>query len=77
MLASSRTGPLLLERRVGTRLEYYLLFHVDRSTLPFRVGFPILAANLLEIVRLQAGLSEVRGSRSGVLPPPQLKPRTT
>jgi Ca-activated chloride channel family protein len=77
VLASSRTGPLLLERRVGTRLEYYLLFHVDRSTLPFRVGFPILAANLLEIGRLQAGLSEVRGSRSGVLPPLQLKPRTT
>jgi Ca-activated chloride channel homolog len=77
VLASSRTGPLLLERRVGTRLEYYLLFHVDRSTLPFRVGFPILAANLLEIGRLQAGLSEVRGSRSGVLPPLQLRPRTT
>jgi hypothetical protein len=77
VLASARTGPLLLERRVGTRLEYYLLFHVDRSTLPFRVGFPILTANLLEIGRLQAGLSEVRGSRSGVLPPLQLKPRTS
>ncbi len=77
VLASGRTGPRLLERRVGTRLEYYLLFHVDQSTLPFRVGFPILAANLLEIGRLQAGLAEVRGSRTGVLPPLQLKPRTT
>ncbi|HEV7999173.1 MAG TPA: VWA domain-containing protein [Planctomycetaceae bacterium] len=77
VLASGRTGPLLLERRIGTRLEYYLLFHVDQSTLPFRVGFPILATNLLEIGRLQAGLAEVRGSRTGVLPPLQLKPRTT
>ncbi|HEV3298326.1 MAG TPA: VWA domain-containing protein [Planctomycetaceae bacterium] len=77
VLASGRTGPLMLERRVGVRLEYYLLFHPDRSTLPFRVGFPILAANLLEIGRLQAGLAEVRGSRTGVLPPLQLKPRTT
>ncbi len=77
VLASGRTGPLLLERRVGTRLEYYLLFHVDQSTLPFRVGFPILAANLMEIGRLQAGLAEVRGSRTGVLPPLQLKARTT
>jgi Ca-activated chloride channel family protein len=77
VLASGRTGPLLLERRVGVRLEYYLLFHVDRSTLPFRVGFPILASNLLEIGRLQAGLAEVRGSRTGVLPPLQLKPRTS
>jgi Ca-activated chloride channel family protein len=77
VLASGRTGPLLLERRIGTRLEYYLLFHVDQSTLPFRVGFPILATNLLEIGRLQAGLAEVRGSRTGVLPQLQLKPRTT
>ena len=75
VLASGRTGPLMLERRVGVRLEYYLLFHPDRSTLPFRVGFPILAANLLEIGRLQAGLAEVRGSRTGVLPPLQLKPQ--
>jgi hypothetical protein len=75
VLASGRTGPLLLERRVGVRLEYYLLFHPDRSTLPFRVGFPILAANVLEIGRMQAGLAEVRGSRTGVLPPLQLKPR--
>jgi Ca-activated chloride channel family protein len=77
VLASGRTGPLLLERRIGARVEYYLLFDVDRSTLPFRVGFPILAANLLEIGRLQAGLAEVRGSRTGVLPPLQLKPKTT
>jgi Ca-activated chloride channel family protein len=77
VLASGRTGPLLLERRLGTRLEYYLLFHVDQSTLPFRVGFPILAANLMEIGRLQAGLAEVRGGRTGVLPPLQLKARTT
>jgi Ca-activated chloride channel family protein len=77
VLASGRTGPLLLERRAGVRLEYYLLFHVDRSTLPYRVGFPILAANLSEIARLQAGLAEVRGSRTGVLPALQLKPRAT
>jgi hypothetical protein len=76
VLASGRTGPLLLERRVGARVEYYLLFHVDHSTLPYRVGFPILASNLLEIGRLQAGLAEVRGSRTGVLPQLQLKPKT-
>jgi hypothetical protein len=76
VLASGRTGPLLLERRVGARVEYYLLFHVDHSTLPYRVGFPILASNLLEIGRLQAGLAEVRGSRAGVLPQLQLKTKT-
>jgi Ca-activated chloride channel homolog len=77
ILAFGRTGPLLLEKRLGARLEYYFLPHTDRSTLPYRVAFPILAANLVEIARMQSGLAEVHESRTGVLPPLQLKPKTT
>jgi Ca-activated chloride channel homolog len=77
VLAFGRTGPLLLEKRLGARLEYYFLPHTDHSTLPYRVAFPILAANLVEIGRVQSGLSEVHESRTGVLPPLQLKPKTT
>jgi len=62
---------------LGARLEYYFLPHTDHSTLPYRVAFPILAANLVEIGRVQSGLSEVHESRTGVLPPLQLKPKTT
>jgi hypothetical protein len=76
ILAFGRTGPLLLEKRLGARLEYYFLPHTDHSTLPYRVAFPILAANLVEISRMQSGLSEVHESRTGVLPPLQLKPKT-
>jgi hypothetical protein len=76
ILAFGRTGPLLLEKRLGARLEYYFLPHTDHSTLPYRVAFPILAANLVEISRVQSGLSEVRESRTGVLPQLQLKPKT-
>ena len=75
VLVFGRTGPLLLERRIGSRLEYYLLPNLNHSTFPYRVGFPILAANLVEIGRTQCGLAEVRGSRTGVLPPLQLKPQ--
>jgi Ca-activated chloride channel homolog len=77
ILAFGRTGPLLLEKRLGARLEYYFLPHIDHSTLPYRVAFPILAANLVEIARTQSGLAEVHESRTGVLPPLQLKPKTT
>jgi Ca-activated chloride channel homolog len=77
ILAFGRTGPLLLEKRLGARLEYYFLPHTDHSTLPYRVAFPILAANLVEIGRVQSGLSEVHETRTGVLPSLQLKPKTS
>lgn len=65
-------GPLVLQRRDGQRVSYHLLFHTDRSTLPFRVGFPILTANLLRQASLHAGLLETPAPKTGVLPPVQL-----
>ena len=68
ILAHGRTGPLILKKRVGQRQLFYLLFHTDRSTLPYRIGFPILVSNALEIALQQADLSEVRAEPTGVLP---------
>jgi len=68
VLAFGRTGPLILKRRLGARLSYHLLFHTDRSTLPYRIGFPIVVANLVQIAMQHASLSEVRGVPTGVLP---------
>lgn len=65
-------GPLLLEKSEDTSLSYYLLFHPDNSTLPYRIGFPIMMANLIQIAMSQAGLAEARGIRTGILPPVQL-----
>ena len=68
LLVHGRAGPLVLKRRIGHRTHYVLLFHSDRSTLPHRVGFPILVSNLVEIARQQGRLSEARGETTGVLP---------
>ncbi len=74
ILVQGRTGPLVLRKDGGGRALYYMLFHTDRSTLPFRVGFPILVSNAVQIAQQQAGLLEVVGSQTGVLPPQHLQP---
>jgi hypothetical protein len=61
-------GPLLLQKRAGDRLLFYFLLHTDRSTLPYRIGFPVLVANLVQMAMDQAGLAEAHSIRSGVLP---------
>ena len=69
VIAQGERGPLLLERRAGETLEIDLLFHTDRSTLPYRVGFPIFVSNLVQAAWQQAGLAETRAIATGVLPP--------
>lgn len=76
VLAHGRRGPLVLRKDPGGRPQYFLLFHTDRSTLPYRVGFPILVANAVQLAMQQAGLSEARGQPTGILPPINLKPDT-
>jgi hypothetical protein len=76
ILAQGRTGPLILKKETGGRTEHYFLFNTDRSTLPYRVGFPILVSNAVQVAMQQAGLSEVRGEQTGVLPARHLKPDT-
>ncbi len=75
ILADGNTGPLMLRKRDGRTLSFYLLFHTDQSTLPYRVGFPVMVSNLVETAREQSALSEVRGTTTGVLPPLLVKPR--
>ena len=68
ILAYSRTGPLILQKNHGGRLAIHLLFQTDRSSLPYRVGFPILVANAVELAWQRSGLAEVRSLPTGVLP---------
>ncbi|MGD9855218.1 MAG: BatA and WFA domain-containing protein [Planctomycetaceae bacterium] len=74
VLAHGNTGPLILQRREGPKLSFHVLFHTDKSTLPYRVGFPVLISNVVALAREQANLSDVRGTPTGVLPPLALKP---
>jgi hypothetical protein len=74
ILAYVRTGPLILKKEVGGKLDYYLLFHTDRSTLPYRVAFPILISNLIQTTLQRADLSEIRAQPTGVLPAKTFQP---
>lgn len=76
ILAQSRSGPLILERATEGRLDIHLLFHPDRSSLVFRVGFPILIQNATQLALTRAGLLEARARPAGTLPPQKLEPET-
>jgi Ca-activated chloride channel homolog len=69
VLASGTEGPLILRNRSASRLTFHTLFHTSRSTLEFRVAFPVLVTNLVELARQEASVGEASGHQTGVLPP--------
>lgn len=73
VLVSGAKGPLLLQKREGLQVSYYFLFHTDRSTLPYRVAFPVLVNNAVDAALRHASLSEVQSAPTGVLPPLNLE----
>lgn len=74
VLIHGAEGPLMLQKRQGLETSFYFLFHTDRSTLPYRVAFPILVTNVIEAALQQASLSEVAAAPTGVLPPVSVEP---
>ncbi len=74
ILAHGRNGPLIVQKRVGAEVDVYLLFHTDRSTLPYRIAFPILVTNGVQIAFHEAAIGEVRGARTKVLPVREMSP---
>jgi hypothetical protein len=77
ILAQGPRGPLIVERTDGDALLIALLFYTDRSTLPYRVGFPIFVSNVVQAALKQSGLAEAAAARTGVLPPLTLAPGRT
>ncbi|HEX8295444.1 MAG TPA: BatA and WFA domain-containing protein [Chthoniobacteraceae bacterium] len=77
ILADGPRGPLILTRRSEEFLHIHLLGHTDRSTLPYRVGFPIFVSNLVQVSLQQAGLVEANAARTGVIPPITVAPEQT
>ncbi len=65
----SSGGPLMLAERAPDRARWYLVFDPLRSTMPYRLAFPILLANLVRTAEREAGLLGAVGGRTGVLPP--------
>lgn len=74
VLIHGEHGPLMVRKHDADSLWYALLFNTDRSTLPYRVGFPIFVANVVQAALEQAGLADVDAARTGVLPPVTLAP---
>ena len=67
VLAEGPRGPLALTRSEGGTERVHLLFHPDRSTLPYRVAFPIFISNLVQSAQRAGGLSEAIAQPTGVL----------
>ena len=61
--------PLILMKRSAARLTYYMLFDSDRSSLPYRVAFPVLLNNLAQIAFQEARILESQGAKTPILPP--------
>ena len=74
ILAHGPHGPLILARGDAETQRVHLLFHTDRSTLPYRVAFPIFISNLVNATLRQAHLGEVEAAPTGVLPALTLAP---
>lgn len=74
VLVHGRRGPLLLQKRNAGDLEFYFLFNTDRSTMPYRVGFPIMVSNLVQLTMQEAGIAEVQAAATPVLPPVEYLP---
>jgi hypothetical protein len=68
---------LILEKRAGDSLNVSLLFHTDRSTLPYRVGFPIFVSNLVQAALHESGLAEAEAAPTGVLSAEGFTPEAT
>ena len=69
-------GPLLLKKEWADQTTYNLLFNISKSTLPFRVAFPIIMQNLVDMARKKAGLADQTAARTGILPRLRLMPKT-
>ncbi|MFP6765219.1 MAG: VWA domain-containing protein, partial [Planctomycetaceae bacterium] len=69
VLAHGRNGAVILQQREGRKLRFFILFHPDRSTLPYRVAFPVLVKNTIDVAFYEAAIGEVRGLKTRILPP--------
>ncbi len=75
-VAFGKNGPLILKKVWAGTITYNVLFNVEKSTLPYRVAFPVIMTNLINIARVQAGLADSYAVATGILPELQMKPDT-
>ena len=69
ILIHGSKGPLLLTKQYDSHVEYILTVDAARTTLPYRVAFPVILSNLVRQAMHHAGLQEVQAHHTGVFPP--------
>ncbi|MEQ1862681.1 MAG: VWA domain-containing protein [Chthoniobacteraceae bacterium] len=68
-LADAPRGPLIVEKSDADQQRVHLLFHPDRSTFVYRVGYPVFISNLVQLALRRGQLSEVAATQTGPLAP--------
>ncbi|MEZ5328141.1 MAG: BatA and WFA domain-containing protein [Verrucomicrobiales bacterium] len=76
ILMEGGAGPLMLEKDEPSSRTIRALFDPDRSTMPYRLAFPIFITNLVNEALLSTGLAETRANPTGVLPAIRFAPAT-
>lgn len=69
ILADAPHGPLVIEKSDADQQRVHLLFHPDRSTFVYRVGYPVFVSNLVQLALRRGQLSEVAAAQTGPLAP--------
>ncbi len=69
ILADAPRGPLIIEKTDADQQRVHLLFHPDRSTFVYRVGYPVFISNLVQLALRRGQLSEVAAAQTGPLAP--------
>ena len=67
-VAFGKNGPLIVKKNWAGNISYHTLFDIEKSTLPYRVAFPVIMMNLVNLARSQAGISDSNGISTGILP---------
>lgn len=68
IIAEGTNAPLIISKRSGLQEHVYTLFHTTESTLPYRIGFPVMVYNLVQEAMIRSDLAEIKGYKTGTLP---------
>ena len=68
IIAHGEKAPIAIKKHFGDSNRYFFLFHYNQSTFPYKVAFPIMLTNMVNLALVNSGLSERLGDKTGILP---------
>lgn len=67
ILVHGPKGPILLSRRESENVRFHWLVQLDRSTFPYRVGFPVFISNMVQFTMRETRMAEIESHATGIL----------